>query len=197
MLYKKFLSVIILFSVSIHINLNNIVYGNVPITIEKPVSLKKLEIQREIFLEVEKVFKQNNHFKDQKLILSQVFPHLHDYPLYPYLEAALLQKFIQHVDSKQMQDFEELYKSTPLIKPVKDSWLLHQAKQKNWYDFLKLYNEYEDQDNIELTCYFIQACSKVNTHSNSVTNFISSSVSSASSNLERFNEKIKKLCYKN
>ncbi len=179
MLYNKKilsqLSIILLFF--INFNINNIIYASSPLTIEKPSSLKKLELQRQMFLEVEKVLKKDNNFNNNKSILNKVFPHLHDYPLYPYLESMLLQKFIQYVSFEQMRNFVDLYKNTPLIKPVKDSWLLYQAKQKNWYEFSRGYDENQAYDNVELTCYFIQANYKVN----------------SSSNLVKLNDKIKQI----
>lgn len=179
MLYNKKILTITFFYVVFITNINNIVYANLPSATEKPSTLKKLELQRQMFLEVENFLKKNNNFKESKSIINKILPHLHDYPLYPYLEGMLLQKFIQHIDFEEMKSFVELYPETPLIKTIKDSWLLHQAKQKNWHHFIKGYNTYANHDNIELTCYFIQANYKLNYPSSAI--------------IENFNEEIKNI----
>lgn len=132
--------------------------------------LKKLQIQRKIFLQAEEELKKNKNIKHSELIVKNFFIELSGYPLYPYLEFIALQQSIQNINLDKMNAFVTRHKDTPLAKPLRDAWLLHNAKQKKWQNFLEGYHE---TNNTELECYFIQAKTKVN------------------NNLLEFNEKIK------
>lgn len=163
--YKKnFLPSIFLLIIS------NVSYAASNSELEPSRVLKKLQIQRKVFLDAEEELKRNKNINNSEAIVKKFFTQLSNYPLYPYLEFMALQQSIQNVNFDKMNDFVIRYKDTPLAKPLRDAWLLHNAKQKKWQDFLQGYSE---TNNTELECYFIQAKTKFN------------------DNLLEFNEKIK------
>ena len=120
-------------------------------------ALKNLQVQRKMFVQAEEELKKNKH--NSESVLNKFFVPLSNYPLYPYLEYMALQQSIQNVSIDKMFDFVDKYKDTPLAKPLRESWLLHNAKQKKWQNFLQ---GYQETDNTELRCYFIQAQHKFN-----------------------------------
>ena len=120
-------------------------------------SLKDLHLQRKLFLQAEEELKKHKNLKHNELILQKFFKNLSNYPLYPYLQFIALQQSIAEVSLDKLYDFISNYSDTPLIKPLRNTWLLNAAKQQKWKDFLQVYQE---TDNIEIECYFIQANNK-------------------------------------
>ena len=125
-------------------------YSFVDSGLSEPV--KNLQIQRKIFLQAEEQLK--THKSKGLGILKKFSAALYDYPLYPYLEYMVLQQSIKDLTVYELQGFVNKYNETPLVKQLEESWLLYNARQKNWQNFLKVYKE---TDNKELECYFIQA----------------------------------------
>ena len=152
---------------------NNISYARENLESETSSKvLKNLQIQRKIFIQAEEELKKNKNIKNNEAIVQKFSAQLSNYPLYPYLEFMALQQSMQDVNLDKMNNFITRYKDTPLAKPLRDAWLLHNARQKKWKYFLQGYNETE---NTELECYFIQAQNRFN------------------NNLAQFDEKIKKI----
>lgn len=79
---------------------------------------------------------------------------LQSYPLYPYLEYAALTKDLSKVSEQQMMNFLATYANTPLAPLLRERWLLLQADEQHWSQFLKYYVPTE---NIELQCRRTQA----------------------------------------
>ena len=120
--------------------------------------LKNLHLQRKTFIQAEEELKKHNSLHHKEAIL-QKFSKLSSYPLYPYLKFIVLQQSIREVSIEQLKHFINTYQDTPLVEPLRNAWLLHAAKQQKWKDFLAIYQE---TNNVELECYFIQAHHKFN-----------------------------------
>ncbi len=153
------------------LSINKGIYAYSSSELESVNVIKNLQMQRKLFIQAEEELKKNKN-SNPEAILKKFFIPLVNYPLYPYLEFMALQQSMQNINFYKMDDFVSKYKDTPLAKPLRESWLLHNAKQKKWENFLQGYSE---TDNTELQCYFIQAKNKSN------------------NNLIEFDEKIKKI----
>jgi len=64
---------------------------------------------------------------------------LADYPLYPYLEGAALEHDVATLDRATVADFLTRYPDLLPATDLRRAWLLQQARQQHWDDFLALY----------------------------------------------------------
>lgn len=100
--------------------------------------------QRQLFLKAEIALK-NNKQSDYFSLSDQ----LKDYPLYPYLRYQWL---IKHIDQeKQVKQFLEQHGSSRYSRILKQKWLHHLARKKQWPLFLEYYNA---SSNTKLNCYY-------------------------------------------
>lgn len=127
------------------------------IAISNTTFASKLDEQRDLFLSAESALKYGK-LKTYKAIENQ----LRYYPLYPYLRYAYLKHRIQHVSRKEYDEFMRHYRDTPLANKLKQAWLVKNAQQKNWRNFLDAYTHSE---NITLQCHHLWA--KYHEHPNS------------------------------
>lgn len=153
--YKKFFIIIVL--------IHNVTYAQYLPANDNVINLKRLSWQRKNFIKVEEELKKSKNLEYNKKILDQSSYILHDYPLYPYLELIYLQQSIQKVNLAKLLDFTKNYPNTPLSKNLRETWLLYNAKYANWQEFVQAYESQNDQDNIELECYYIQAKQQMHT----------------------------------
>src|SRR5579875_2465546 len=61
------------------------------------------------------------------------------YPLYPYLEAAALEHDVATLDRATVSAFLARYPDLLPAADLRRAWLLEQARQQRWDDFLALY----------------------------------------------------------
>ena len=61
------------------------------------------------------------------------------YPLYPYLEAAALEHDVAQLDRTRVSAYLERYPDLLPANDLRRAWLLEQARQQHWDDFLALY----------------------------------------------------------
>ena len=61
------------------------------------------------------------------------------YPLYPYLEAAALEHDVATLDRATVEAFLARYPDSLPAADLRRAWLLEQANQRRWDDFLALY----------------------------------------------------------
>lgn len=80
---------------------------------------------------------------------------LRDYPLYPYLEYHDLRRRIYQLPEKELAEFFAKWPDTPLLRSLRESWLLALAQQKSWDRFLEVYRP--DVRATELRCYHLRA----------------------------------------
>lgn len=84
----------------------------------------------------------------------QLANKLTDYPLYPYLKYAELQKNIRHAKTTEIQHFIKTYEQTPLAKKLHYSWLKNLARQKRWP---QLIDYYQNTSDTQLHCAYARA----------------------------------------
>ena len=61
------------------------------------------------------------------------------YPLYPYLEAAALEHDVAQLDRARVSAYLDRYPDLLPAADLRRAWLLEQARQQHWDDFLALY----------------------------------------------------------
>jgi soluble lytic murein transglycosylase len=64
---------------------------------------------------------------------------LHDYPLYPYLQAAALEHDIQQVDRTTVESYLKQYPDWIPAADLRRAFLLELARRQDWNNFLALY----------------------------------------------------------
>ena len=80
---------------------------------------------------------------------------LADYPLYPYLEQALLYKELRQLPYADVKQFLQKYDDTVVGKQLRKKWLQTLAKKKQWQPFLADYDK--SVANNELRCWHLEA----------------------------------------
>jgi soluble lytic murein transglycosylase len=74
---------------------------------------------------------------------------LEDYPLYPYLEQAALERDLNHADAAELRAFLARYPDTPFGTTLRRAYLKQLARDSHWSEFLALY---VNDDDPELRC---------------------------------------------
>lgn len=101
---------------------------------------------RNQFFEAERTLQQGDYAQFQS-----VLSHLREYPLYPYLLYADLERRLSTAKAAEVSDFLEKYDDTPLAGNLRASWLRVLASQKRWTDYLEFYTPLS---NAELQCHY-------------------------------------------
>lgn len=95
-----------------------------------------LAVQREIFArtleEVQRGTRTN---------IDSARASLAHYVLLPYLEYALLQRDVARLPAADIADFVSRYRDSPLAQDLRNTWLRNAARQRDWANFLTLYDE--------------------------------------------------------
>lgn len=102
---------------------------------------------RKIFLEAEKAVSRNDETRYRELINQ-----LTDYPLLPYLKYQWLKKNLD--DEAEIKLFLSIYESSRYSRLLKNRWLFHLARNRQWPVFLKYYST---TNNTKLRCYYNRA----------------------------------------
>lgn len=105
---------------------------------------KKLEAQRAVYLQAEKLTKYPNSKRYQSLK-----EQLTDYPLLPYLQQNILKSSVYLSKQKEITDFLVAYEGTPLDYPLRKRWLQYLAKKGEAELFLQFYTPQRD---VKLAC---------------------------------------------
>jgi soluble lytic murein transglycosylase len=101
---------------------------------------------RKIFNKAEKQVWQANSAKYQTL-----YQQLHYYPLQPYLDKQRLMHGMKLSDAKEINEFLEKYKGSPLDWPLRKKWLKYLAKRNNKLLFQEFF---VPTSSVELTCQY-------------------------------------------
>lgn len=109
---------------------------------------EKLAAQRVLFVEAEKLVKNTNSKKYQKLK-----EQLTDYPLLPYLQQKSLRASPYLSKQNEIGNFLAAYKGTPLDYPLRKRWLQYLAKKGEEEIFLQFYTSQRD---VKLVCKNLQ-----------------------------------------
>ena len=104
-----------------------------------------LDQQREAFQRAEKLI-ATGHEKQFKAALSG----LENYPLFAFLNYSWLRKNLGK--SKEIQAFLEENNQTPYAKLLRQKWLRYLAKQQQWGEFKKHYNQQSQSQ--KLQCHY-------------------------------------------
>lgn len=115
-----------------------------------PLFAEDLTQLRKNFLYAEAAIKKGDMTEYQRLK-----PGLADYPLYPYLLYAEIERGMRHgLPTAQVKSFMATYPNSYLANRLQTNWLQALAKQQQW----TLYQQfYQPVENTELQCYAIWA----------------------------------------
>lgn len=113
---------------------------------EKQTAVDKQQLYRQTLLAIKKGHKT----RSQKGMAA-----LADYPLYPYLEKAKLQRQLRTLPFKDVDQFLSQYGNTVAGKQLHKRWLSVLASKKKWPDFINYYRP--ALANNELRCMYMQA----------------------------------------
>ena len=83
--------------------------------------------QRQAFIAAEDALMDGRRDEYNRLLSS-----LADYPLYPYLVFMDLRQNLSPEKEKQVAAFIETYSDTPLANQLRNAWLIHLAKNREW-----------------------------------------------------------------
>ncbi|MDB6096209.1 MAG: hypothetical protein JWM09_487 [Francisellaceae bacterium] len=111
---------------------------------------------RQQFNKAELAFNKGKYTEFEKLK-----EQLRDYPLYPYLVYADLERRIDKLSLLEFKDFMNRYSDTPLHEQLRKLWLNTKAKQEKWEDYLHAYVPSEDTG---MQCQYLWA--KLNVYHN-------------------------------
>ncbi len=109
-----------------------------------------LTAQEKKFLAAEQALARNN-----LTAFRQFAPALKDYPLYPYLQYEALRRQLHNTPSSAIELFLTTYAETPLAARLRNQWLLLLGQQKNWSEFLHIYDP--QTQSVTLQCLCLQA----------------------------------------
>lgn len=79
---------------------------------------------------------------------------LEDYPLFPYLEGAALERELPRADARKVAQFLTRHAGMPTTEALRRRWLAQLAARKQWPDFLAAWSE---QEGLPLRCAHVQA----------------------------------------
>ncbi|MFA7553620.1 MAG: transglycosylase SLT domain-containing protein [Spongiibacteraceae bacterium] len=93
--------------------------------------------------------------KGHKTRIQEGMEQLGNYPLYPYLLKAQLQRELKTLPYKQVDAFLKTYGTTIPGKQLHKAWLKTLAQKKQWSQYLTYYQA--DLSNTELSCWHMEA----------------------------------------
>ncbi|MBI3771511.1 MAG: transglycosylase SLT domain-containing protein [Gammaproteobacteria bacterium] len=117
-----------------------------PVTENAAFSDKALIQQRALFTSARDALARNQMPAYRKL-LSQ----LQDYPLYPYLLAAELQKRLPQASNTEIRDFIDKYQDSYVGARLRYDWLQTLAQREQWKTYLSFYDPQSEAADLE--CY--------------------------------------------
>ena len=103
--------------------------------------------QRNTFLQAEKQLWKPGSSRYQEL-----YNQLHFYPLQPYLDQRRLMHKLRLSKAKEIDEFLDKYKGTPLDWPLRKKWLTYLAKRNRQSLFIEFYQPTSDAT---LTCHYL------------------------------------------
>lgn len=98
---------------------------------------------------------KKNHKTNTEYGLAQ----LKDYPLYPYLQKAQLERKLYRLPYREVDAFLKQYEDTVVAAQLNRRWLKTLAKKKQWTQFSRYYRNTYPTDlssNNELNCYYLE-----------------------------------------
>ena len=94
-------------------------------------------------------------YQDIKKGKKPKISHFRDYPLYPYLEYEKLRRNLKGAPEKQLLDFIEQYKNTPLADKIWSYWLGRLATKHRWEKIISVYSPMAADTSAQ--CHFLEA----------------------------------------
>lgn len=104
----------------------------------------KLEAQREAFLAIEGMINRREYTKAQEAMLE-----ISDYPLFPYLEGALLENNIRMANESVITEFLAEHSGLPVARSLRTNWLQLLRRNNDAERFLR---DYRPQSSVVLQC---------------------------------------------
>lgn len=109
----------------------------------------RTDVQRQAFIAAERALAAGRIEHFQTLAAQ-----LRDYPLYPYLVFADLQRRLPNASSAEIHTFLANYAALPLAPQLRRAWLARLGQQAQWEPFLA---DYQPDLGDDLRCYYAQA----------------------------------------
>jgi soluble lytic murein transglycosylase len=110
---------------------------------------ERLAEQRRAFQRAERALKQGDRPRFEQLLAD-----LRDYPLYPYLIYADLQRRLPTASTGEVEAFLEDYADTPLAPRLRRAWLKAFYRQGRWSDVVRAYRP---TTNSAMRCRYLHA----------------------------------------
>lgn len=120
-------------------------------------SNSKLKQQRKLFLKIEKELNKKNRFSFVKHKKG-----ISNYPLFSYLEYKDIKNRINKVSKNEINNFLNKNRDFVYRDHLRKLWLMAQAKNKRWHNFLSLYDK--NNNSTQLSCLYITAKLKTQTN---------------------------------
>jgi soluble lytic murein transglycosylase len=92
--------------------------------------------------------------KEDLKTYEQKLTQLSDYPIAHYLRYFYLKSHLGKEAPKNIQSFLNQYQKSPVAPLLRQAWLKHLAKKRDWKTFLEVYTP---QTDTVLQCYYIRA----------------------------------------
>jgi len=109
---------------------------------------EKLSKQRELFVEVEQMLSRREFTRARETMLQ-----LTDYPLFPYLEANLLENNLSLQNEGPILEFLHEHRGTPAERQLRTAWLQYHVRRNDANRFLR---DYRPQSSAQLQCQYLR-----------------------------------------
>jgi len=122
-----------------------IVFYSLNLQASKPLKITVDKIQQKNFIKAEKLV-----YKSESTEYQTLYNQLHYYSLQPYLDQRRLMQKMHVSDAKEISNFLDQYKGTPLDWPLRKKWLTYLADRKEGRLYLQ---DYKKTSNAKLVCH--------------------------------------------
>lgn len=109
---------------------------------------ERLKSQREQFIAIEQMLSRREFTKAREAMLDMT-----DYPLFPYLEATLLENNLSLQNESIILEFMQEHRGTPAERQLRTSWLQFLARRNDAQRFTR---DYRPQSAAQLQCQYLR-----------------------------------------
>lgn len=123
--------------------------GMTPLNADLNPKEKQMSATRAMFLSAE-----NALARGKMTAYLELKPKLKNYSLYPYLLFTEYDRKLPNLEFKELEQFLNQYKDSPLAETLRTKYLQSMAKQEQWDNYILAYQQTED---VSLQCQYIWA----------------------------------------
>lgn len=110
---------------------------------------RELSDQRELYARIHTLIQRNQFSEAQRLL-----PSLTGYPLFPYLEGALLESNIRYANEAVILEFLAEHGNIPVARSLRTEWLQFLRRNNDDERYLR---DYQPQTALSLQCHYLRA----------------------------------------